>query len=110
MAGDVDNSFRPADNPATIAHITLLHGIITRLANNSASSKTWCLALVAALLGLAGAAHAPQMVLATLLPILVFGFLDVMYLATEIAYRALYARIVEAVRGDGYPSSRACLG
>lgn len=92
----------PADSPATTAHINLLQGIITRLANNSASSKTWCLTLVAALLSLAGAAHAPQMVHATLVPILIFGFLDIMYLATEVAYRNLYTRVVESIRGGAY--------
>ena len=92
----------PADSPATTAHIALLQGIITRLANNSASSKTWCLTLVAALLSLAGAAHAPQIVHATLVPILIFGFVDVMYLATEVAYRNLYTRVVESIRGSTY--------
>jgi hypothetical protein len=92
----------PADNPATTAHINLLQGIITRLANNSASSKTWCLTLVAALLGLAGAAHAPQIVHATLVPIVIFGFVDIMYLATEVAYRNLYTRVVESIRAGAY--------
>jgi hypothetical protein len=92
----------PADSPATTAHIALLQGIITRLANNSASSKTWCLTLVAALLSLAGAAHAPQMVHATLVPIFIFGFVDVMYLATEVAYRNLYTRVVQSIRDGAY--------
>jgi hypothetical protein len=65
MAVDPSSSpFWPADSPAATTHITLLQGIITRLANNSASCKTWCLTLVAALLSLSGAAHLPQMVTA----------------------------------------------
>src|SRR6516164_4184366 len=92
----------PADSPAATAHIGLLQGIITRLANNSASCKTWCLTLVAALLSLAGATHAPQMVTATLVPIVIFGFVDVMYLATEVAYRNLYTRVVESIRDGSY--------
>jgi hypothetical protein len=103
MAVDPTNSpFWPTDSPAATTHITLLQGIITRLANNSASCKTWCLTLVAALLSLSGAAHLPQMITATLVPILIFGFLDVMYLATELAYRNLYSHIVETMRGDAY--------
>ena len=103
MAVDPSSSpFWPADSPAATTHITLLQGIIARLANNSASCKTWCLTLVAALLSLSGAAHLPQMVTATLVPILIFGFLDVMYLATEVAYRNLYSHIVDAMRGDAY--------
>jgi hypothetical protein len=52
----------PADSPAVMAHINLLQGIINRLANNSACCKTWCLALVGALLSLAGATHPPVVV------------------------------------------------
>jgi hypothetical protein len=97
----------PADNPAIIAHITVLEGIIARLANNSASCKTWCLTLVAALLSLAGATHSPQMVTAALVPIIIFGFLDVMYLASEVAYRDLYAGVVKAIRDGTYRRERA---
>ena len=92
----------PADSPAATAHIALLQGIITRLANNSASSKTWCLTLVAALLSLAGAAHAPQIVTATIVPIVIFGFVDILYLATEVAYRDLYTRVVASMRDGSY--------
>ena len=92
----------PADSPAATAHIGLLQGIITRLANNSASSKTWCLTLVAALLSLAGAAHAPQIVSVTIVPILIFGFVDIMYLATEVAHRNLYTSVVASMREGRY--------
>jgi hypothetical protein len=92
----------PADSPAATAHIALLQGIITRLANNSASSKTWCLTLVAALLSLAGAVHAPQIVTAAIVPIVIFGFVDILYLATEVAYRNLYTRVVGSMRDGTY--------
>jgi hypothetical protein len=92
----------PADSPAATAHVACLQGIITRLANNSASCKTWCLTLVAALLSLAGATHVPQMVTAALLPVIIFGFLDVMYLATEKAYRDLYGRVVASMCDRSY--------
>jgi hypothetical protein len=103
MANGASGSrFLPADSAAATGHITLLQAIITRLANNSASCKTWCLTLVAALLSLAGAVHAPQMVTAALLPVVIFGFLDVMYLATEVAYRDLYNRVIAAMRQGEY--------
>ncbi len=104
MAGDPkDSEFYPADNPAVIAHVNLLQGIITRLANNSASCKTWCLTLVSALLSLAGSAHNPALVKIALVPVLVFGFLDTRYLAQERAYRKLYKTIVGKLRNrDSY--------
>jgi hypothetical protein len=94
--------FWPADNAAALAHITLLQGIVTRLANNSASCKTWCLALVAALLSLAGATHVPGIVTFALVPVVIFGFIDTMYLAQERAYRELYRRVVDCLRARRY--------
>jgi hypothetical protein len=92
----------PADSPAAIAHINLLQGIINRLANNSASCKTWCLTLVSALLSLAGATRAPGIVTFALVPVVVFGFMDAMYLAQERAYRQLYADTVQSIRDRSY--------
>src|SRR3954469_24794074 len=74
------SSYCPADNPATMAHVNLLQGIINRLANNSTSCKTWCLALVSALIGLAGASKSLGIASYALLPVLLFGCLDAMYL------------------------------
>jgi hypothetical protein len=92
----------PADNPAVIAHINMLQGIINRLAASSGACKTWCLPLVAALLGLAGATHVPAIVTFALVPVVIFGGLDGMYLAQERAYRALYNDVVTAIRGGTY--------
>jgi hypothetical protein len=96
------SQFWPADNPAVTAHMSLLQGIITRLANNSASCKTWCLTLVGALVSLAGATHVPGIITFALVPVVIFGFMDTMYLAQEKAYRDLYAQIVNAIRNRSY--------
>jgi len=90
------------DNPAVIAHINLLQGIINRLANNSASCKTWCLALVGALVSLAGATRIPGIVSFALVPVVIFAFVDSMYLAQERAYRGLYGQIVDKLRNGSY--------
>jgi hypothetical protein len=92
----------PADNSAITAHINLLQGIINRLANNSASCKTWCLTLVAAFLSLAGAAHEPRIVTFALIPIVFFGSLDATYLAQERAYRDLYSDVAAKIRKKTY--------
>jgi hypothetical protein len=94
--------FRPADNPVAIEHIKLLQGIVNRLANNSASCKTWCLTLVAALLSLAGMSRNPAVVPISLVPVVVFGFIDTMYLAQERAYRDLYKRMVGKMQDGSY--------
>src|SRR5689334_1539318 len=88
---DAPSSIKLTHNdPATTAHINLLQGIINRLANTSASCKTWCLSIVAALLSLAGSTHNPNLITVALVPVMVFGFIDMMYLAHETAYRELY--------------------
>jgi len=96
------SSYWPADNPATMAHVNLLQGIINRLANNSTSCKTWCLALVSALIGLAGANKSLEIASYALLPVLLFGCLDAMYLAQERAYRQLYRKVVDKIRAGKY--------
>jgi hypothetical protein len=97
-----ESSFWPADNPAAIAHLTFLQGIVNRLANNSASCKAWCLVIVSALLSLAGATHSSGIVTFALAPVVIFGSLDGMYLAQERAYRSLYSRIAQAIRDGSY--------
>lgn len=92
----------PVDNAAVLAHVALLQSIITRLANNSAACKTWCLTLVAALLGLAGATHVATIIGFSLIPVIIFGIIDTMYLATEKAYRDLYEAVIGRIRSGKY--------
>jgi hypothetical protein len=92
----------PADSPAATAYVNLLQGVINRLAGASASCKTWCITLVSALLGLAGATHVPGIVTFALVPVVIFGFMDAMYLAQERAYRKLYARVVGLIRTNSF--------
>jgi hypothetical protein len=92
----------PAESPARIAHLNMLQAIVTRLAGNSAQCKTWCVAIVSALFGLAGATKSGRIAVAAIIPILVFGFVDTAYLANERAYRDLYNRIVVKIRANSY--------
>jgi hypothetical protein len=106
-AASAIDTTRPAtvlgpENTATIAHLNLLQAIITRLAGNSASCKTWCLTLVTAFLSLAGTMKNPALVGAALIPVVLFGFIDTMYLATEKAYRELYNRVVAKINAGAY--------
>jgi hypothetical protein len=102
MSNGNPSALFPADSPAVTAHITLLQGIINRLAGASVSCKTWCLGLVSALVSLAGATRVPAIVGVALVPIVIFGFLDTMYLAQERAYRDLYSKVVAKIRDGSY--------
>jgi hypothetical protein len=97
-----DSSLAVAESPAVTAHLTMLQAIVTRLAGNSAQSKTWCVTIVSALFGLAGATKSGKIAVAAIIPIIVFGFVDAAYLANEKAYRDLYNRIVSKIRDRGY--------
>jgi hypothetical protein len=46
--------------------------------------------------------YTPGIVAFALLPIVIFGFMDTMYLARERAYRDLYARMTDAIRNRSY--------
>jgi hypothetical protein len=91
-----------AESPAAIAHLNMLQAVITRLAGNSAQCKTWCVAIVSALFGLAGATRSGRIAAAAIVPILVFGFVDAAYLADEKAYRDLYNGFAVKIRSGNY--------
>jgi len=101
------SEFFPADNPAVTKHIDVLQGIINRLANNSASCKTWCLTLTGALLSLAGATKVPALAVFVIVPILIFRYVDMNYLATERAYRGKYNTIIGLIQNGTYTRVQA---
>ena len=75
-----------ADSPAVQAHLTMMQGVINRMAENSRSCKVWCVTLVAAVLVLVARTGEPQHALLALVPTLLFLFLDSYYLALERAF------------------------
>jgi len=107
MSNNAPTTFLSTNSALVVSHVTVLQGIINRLATSSASCKTWCLTLVASAISLAGATRTPAIVTAALVPIIIFGFLDTMYLAQERAYRRLYWTIVDKIRNGTYGLSDA---
>jgi len=107
-SGKLDASaFHPADNPAAIAHLNMMQAVITRLAGNSAQCKTWCLAIVSALLSFAGALKSDAILASAIIPIVVFGVIDAAYLSQDRAYRKLFNDVVAAIRSGNYSISGA---
>ena len=82
---------------ARIAHLTMIQGVVTRMAGNSFALKALTVTLTAAVLAFAGAAQEPSPVLvfAGLVPVVVFWLLDAHYLRLERLFRRLY----DGVRG-----------
>lgn len=78
------------NSPAVNAHLAMVQGIVQRMASSSASCKTWCITLVAAVLVVAAERRAPAYTAISLLPVLLFFFLDAYYLGLERCFRAAY--------------------
>ena len=74
------------NSSAVRAHLTIMQGVINRMAENSRSCKVWCVTLVAATLVLVARTGEPQHALIALVPTLLFLFLDSYYLALERAF------------------------
>jgi hypothetical protein len=78
------------DSPSVQSHLTMLQGVVNRLAANSASCKTWCVSLVSALAVVAAQAAKVKLLLVAAFPILLFAALDAYYLGLERRFRACY--------------------
>ena len=78
------------ESSAVQHHLTLLQGIIQRMAENSRSCKLWCITIVAAVLVLVARTEQPDYALIALLPAILFLILDTYYLALERDFRNSY--------------------
>ena len=90
-----------AESSAVQAHVTVVQGVIQRMAENSRSCKVWCVTLVAATLVLVARTGEPQHALIALAPTLLFLLLDAYYLALERAFRNSYNAFLDKLhRGE----------
>ena len=89
-----DDKFN-AESSAVQSHLTIMQGVIQRMAENSRSCKVWCVTLVAAILVLTARTEQPQHALIALVPTLLFLFLDSYYLALERAFIAAQNTFVD---------------
>lgn len=85
------------ESPAVQAHLTILQGIIQRMADDSRACKTWCITLVSAVLILVARQGASDLLLLAGVPLLLFLLLDTYYLALERRFRRSYEAFVAKV-------------
>lgn len=78
------------DSPAVQSYLTILQGVIGRMASNSASAKAWCVALVSAIIVVVADKSEPGCVWIALVPVGLFFFLDAYYLGLEKQFRERY--------------------
>jgi hypothetical protein len=76
-------------------YLTLLQGVISRMAGNSAACKTWCVTIVSAIFVLAIDKSKPQAIAVGLLPVVLFLLLDAYYLSLERDFRKVHDLFVQ---------------
>lgn len=84
----------PAD-PGVECHLKLTQDVISRMAHNSALTKTWCATLVAAIMVLVARTQVPIYLGVAFVPIVLLCFVDALYLAQERAFRRSYNEFVK---------------
>ena len=67
-------------------HLVMIQSVISRMAGNSLQVKCWCMAIVAVIIAFTDG----RLMLAGIVPIALFCWMDAKYLALEKAYRNLY--------------------
>ena len=94
------------DSSAVQTHLTIMQGVIQRMAENSRYCKVWCVTLVAATLVLVARTGEPRHALIALIPTLLFLFLDAYYLALERAFIASQNTFVDNLhKGELAPAA-----
>jgi len=92
---------KPAvDSPSVQTYLTLLQSVINRMAANSSNCKTWCITLVSAIAVLAFEKTKPNYVWISLIPTILFLFLDSYYLFLEKQFRARYNSFVDKLHAE----------
>ena len=82
------------NSPSVQSYLTMLQGIVSRLAANSASCKTWCVSLVSAIAVVAAQSGKVQILFVAVVPLIIFAALDSYYLGLERRFRDCYEQFV----------------
>ena len=81
-------------SPARVQHLEIIQSNIARMSENSHHMKTWCLAIISALLGISTTSGEPILSLLSFVLSLVFWCLDACYLKCERRLIALYNDVI----------------
>lgn len=81
-------------------HVSLLQEVIQRMASNSASCKTWCITVVAAILVLTSDSGNSEIAFVAIGPTFLFLMLDAYYLGLEKGFRYSYEDFILLVHSN----------
>ncbi len=88
------------NSPAVQSYLSILQGVINRMAANSSGCKTWCIALVSAIVVIIAGKEKPEYVWISIIPIFLFVFLDSYYLGLEKRFRDQYNKFIKKLHDD----------
>jgi hypothetical protein len=92
-----------ANGSERAAHLSMIQGVITRMASNSFQLKTLGVTVTAAIVAYLGAVESASVVVVVggLVAVLIFWTLDARYLRLERLYRKLYDAVRAGAAGHG---------
>jgi len=99
MPKKIENTFHE-NSQAVQAHLEITQSAIQRMADNSASCKTWCITLVSAILVVIADKGKPQYALIAIIPTALFLILDSYYLMLEKMFRESYNGFINKLHND----------
>lgn len=88
------------DSSAVQSYLEILQGVIGRMATNSASCKSWCIALVSAIIVVVAGQANPQYIWVSMVPVCLFYLLDSYYLGLERSFRMAYNTFIRKLHAD----------
>ena len=86
------------ESSAVQVHLTIMQGVIQRMAENSRYCKVWCVTLASAILVLVARTGEAEHALIALAPTGLFYVLDAYYLGLERAFRQSYGKFVSKLQ------------
>ena len=93
-----DRSILNEESSAVQCHLSILQGVVQRMADNSRSCKLWCITIVSATLVLLATNEPPDLVRLAVIPTIIFLILDTYYLALERRFRCSYSEFTNKLR------------
>lgn len=92
-----DSTYIRHDDPCVHKHLGMLQSVISRMASNSGSCKSWCITIVSGMLVVIIDKNLPTYLPLALMPTILFTILDSYYLSLERCFRNNYKDFIKKV-------------
>jgi len=89
------------NSPCVQSYLQILQGLVTRMATNSASAKSWCIGIVSVIIVIIADKGRSHYVWISIVPIALFFSLDAYYLGLERLFRGVYNDFIRKLHAGG---------